>query len=327
MSRKIPFLEMFAALHRWAELAQAVEGWLIVSATIDKAGRSARLAVEGASGAGANLVTQVEEAVCRAYGLRSVRVECADPPGAEPAREPEGQEEAVVREVAPPQELDPFARTEAIRQAARKRSAKQPASMGKSDRGPKGKNIFGKPITKEPVPIQDLELDMGTVVIEGDVFAVDNRELKKRGAWVVAFDVTDYTNSIRISKFFTGDEGKALVDGIKKGMHLKVQGRLNMDRFYGDMVMEPVAVMATEKPMKMDNAPEKRVELHLHTTMSATGWPRPFRTPGTPPKRSNSSMGWRPTISMMWTTGWWSTERRTPPSRTRSSVLTSRPPV
>ena len=52
-------------------------------------------------------------------------------------------------------------------------------------------------------------------------------------------------------------------------MHLLVQGRLNMDRFYGDMVLEPVAVMAAEKKMKMDNAPEKRVELHLHTTMSA----------------------------------------------------------
>ena len=112
---------------------------------------------------------------------------------------------------------------------------------------------------------------MGTVVVEGDVFAVDNRELKKRGAWVVAFDMTDYTGSIRVNKFFPGDEGKPLVDGIKKGMHVKVQGRLNMDRFYGDMVLEPVAVMAADKPMKQDTAPEKRVELHLHTTMSATG--------------------------------------------------------
>ena len=110
---------------------------------------------------------------------------------------------------------------------------------------------------------------MGMVVIEGDVFAIENRELKKRGAWVVAFDVTDYTGSIRVNKFFPGDEGKALVDGVRKGMHLLIQGRLNMDRFYGDMVLEPVAVMAAEKKMKMDNAPEKRVELHLHTTMSA----------------------------------------------------------
>ena len=86
--------------------------------------------------------------------------------------------------------------------------------------------------------MNELELDMGVVVVEGDVFAVDHKELKKRGAWVVAFDLTDYTGSIRVNKFFPGDEGKPIVDGVKKGMHLKVQGRLNMDRFYGDMVLE-----------------------------------------------------------------------------------------
>ena len=59
------------------------------------------------------------------------------------------------------------------------------------------------------------------------------------------------------------------MDGVKKGMHLQIQGRLNMDRFYGDMVLEPMSIMAVPKPMKMDDAPEKRVELHLHTTMSA----------------------------------------------------------
>ena len=115
----------------------------------------------------------------------------------------------------------------------------------------------------------DVELDMGTVVVEGDVFAVDHRELKKRGAWVVCFDITDYTGSVRISKFFPGDEGKGIVEGVKKGQHLLIQGKLNIDRFTGDMVLEPFAIMEAQKAQKMDDAPEKRVELHLHTTMSA----------------------------------------------------------
>ena len=114
-----------------------------------------------------------------------------------------------------------------------------------------------------------LDLDMGTVVVEGDVFFVDHRELKKRGAWVVSFDVTDHTGSIRVSKFFPGDEGKPIVDGVKKGQHLLIQGKLNIDRFSGDMVLEPYAVMEGKKEPKQDDAPEKRVELHLHTTMSS----------------------------------------------------------
>ena len=48
MSQKIPFLQMFAALRRWTELSNGVEGWLIVSAAIDRAGRSAEILAEEA---------------------------------------------------------------------------------------------------------------------------------------------------------------------------------------------------------------------------------------------------------------------------------------
>ena len=273
MSQKIPFLQMFSALHRWSELAQAVEGWVIVTAAIDKASRSARIQAEGAAGAGPNLIREAEEAVCRAYGLNAVRIEPAPDSSPAPAPAPAETAKAAPAEQAQPaaaparEPQDAFARAEAIRKAAMKQAAHPVKPKG--DKKPAGRSIFGKSISKAPTPIGELELDMGMVVVEGDVFAVDNRELKKRGAWVVAFDITDYTGSIRVNKFFPGDEGKPLVDAVRKGLHLKVQGRLNMDRFYGDMVLEPVAVMAADKPMKQDTAPEKRVELHLHTTMSS----------------------------------------------------------
>ena len=274
MSKKIPFLQMFSALRRWAELAQAVEGWLIVSAAIDKATRSAKIVVEGAGGAGSNLIREAEETLARAYGLSSVKITSAPAAPSQPIPEaptqtaPAAAPSAAEPATAPQTPQDAFARAEAIRQAALKRAAVSP-TVHKGEKKPSGKAIFGKAISKAPIPIGDLELDMGMVVVEGDVFAIDNRELKKRGAWVVAFDVTDYTGSIRVNKFFPGDEGKPLVDGIKKGMHLKIQGRLNLDRFYNDMVLEPVSVAVAEKKMKEDTAPEKRVELHLHTTMSS----------------------------------------------------------
>ena len=47
MSKKIPFLQMFAALCQWQELAEAVEGWVIVAAAIDKASRSALVTLDG----------------------------------------------------------------------------------------------------------------------------------------------------------------------------------------------------------------------------------------------------------------------------------------
>ena len=289
MSQKIPFLQMFAALTQWQEFVNAMEGWLIVEAAIDRQSRSAVVTLEGAAGAGPNLIAQAQEAVARCYGLNSVKLNCIttkepeapapaqpqpeakpEPQSAEPAQEA-APAPAAAEEEKPAEPVDAFARAEAIRAAALKK-VKHSAPAAKKGSGKKdgGKAIFGRKIRRAPIPIGDLELDMGYVVVEGDVFAIENRELKKRNSWVVAFDVTDYTGSIRVSKFFPqADEAKPLVDGVKKGMHLVIQGRLNMDRFYGDMVLEPTAVCLGEKTMRMDNAPEKRVELHLHTTMSA----------------------------------------------------------
>jgi len=167
--------------------------------------------------------------------------------------------------------MDAFARTEAIRAEAMKNIKRAvPSAQEKKATKDHGKVIYGHVIKKKPTPMGELTLDMGTVVIEGDVFAVDHRELKKRNAWVVAFDVTDYTGSVRVSKFLpTEENAKAIVDGVKKGQRLIIQGRLNMDRFYGDMVLEPASIMEGKKTMRQDTAPEKRVELHLHTTMSS----------------------------------------------------------
>ena len=253
MSGKIPFLEMFSLLQRRGDLAEAVESWQITVAEINKAALSIYVEVEGAAGAGANLLRDAEEGICRAYGLKSARIQALLPVKQETTPKPEKAPAPAPAVISAPKEekktpVDPFSRTEALRQAAIQRSGVAPAAP-KTEKKSGGDVIFGKAIGKPPVDIGELELDMGMVVIEGDVFAVDNKELKKRGAWVVAFDVTDYTGSIRVMKFFPGDEGKPLVDKIKKGMRLKIQGRLNIDRFYGDMVLEPVAVTtATPRP-------------------------------------------------------------------------------
>ena len=286
MSKVIPFLEMFSALGRWTELANAVEPWQITAVVLNRAQRSADIQVSGAAGAGPNLVREAEETICRAYAMNSVKISCTQPapqlerpaapkaqepakaaPAPKPQAEPKTKVEPKAKAEPKPEQGDPFARSEAIRRAAMERSSVRPAAH--AERKAKGEAIFGRAVTKRPTPMNELELDMGVVVVEGDVFAVDHKELKKRGAWVVAFDLTDYTGSIRVNKFFPGDEGKPIVDGVKKGMHLKVQGRLNMDRFYGDMVLEPMAITTAPQELRQDTAPEKRVELHLHTNMSA----------------------------------------------------------
>ena len=129
--------------------------------------------------------------------------------------------------------------------------------------------FYGKPFRGPAVPMKDLTMDMGTVIVEGRVFNVEHKELKKRNAYVVKFDMTDNTNSVRISRFMEANEAKPILENVAVGSVLRVQGRLIEDRFENEMVLKPYAMEPGSLPKRQDKAVgAKRVELHLHTTMS-----------------------------------------------------------
>ena len=147
--------------------------------------------------------------------------------------------------------------------AAQQTKAKEPQSAAPSE------TFYGKPFKGNAVSMKELSMDMGTVIVEGKVFNVDHKELKKRNAYVVKFDMTDNTNSIRISKFMEANEAKPILENVKIGSILRVQGKLIEDRFENEMVLKPYAMQPGSMPKRRDTAEGmKRVELHLHTSMS-----------------------------------------------------------
>ena len=134
---------------------------------------------------------------------------------------------------------------------------------------PTGALFYGRPFSGRAVRMDELNLDMFRVIVEGKVFAVQHRELKKRGAWVVCFDITDYTSSVRVNQFMEAAKAKPIIDNVQAGMWLRVQGKMSFDRYDNEMVLQPTAMEKIEAPKRRDTYPEKRVELHLHTTMSS----------------------------------------------------------
>ena len=64
---------------------------------------------------------------------------------------------------------------------------------------PQSETFFGKPFKGNVTPVKELNLDMGSVIVEGKVFAMEHKELKKRNAWVISFDMTDNYGSVRIN--------------------------------------------------------------------------------------------------------------------------------
>jgi DNA polymerase-3 subunit alpha (Gram-positive type) len=129
--------------------------------------------------------------------------------------------------------------------------------------------IFGKPFRGNVVAMKDIDLNMGTVVVEGKVFAVEHKELPKRNAVVIKFDMTDNTSSVRISRFLEKREAEPIMKDVKVGTVVRVMGRLMIDNFTNELVLKPNAIVAGSMPKRKDTAREgKRVELHLHTVMS-----------------------------------------------------------
>ena len=78
--------------------------------------------------------------------------------------------------------------------------------------------FYGKPFKGAAVPMDQLDMNMRTIIVEGRVFNIDHKELKKRNAWVVKFDMTDETNSIRISRFMEASEAKPIIENVKLGL-------------------------------------------------------------------------------------------------------------
>ncbi len=129
--------------------------------------------------------------------------------------------------------------------------------------------FYGKPFKGVSIPMKQLNLDMGSVIVEGKVFAVEHKELKKRNAWVINFDMTDNYGSIRINRFMENSEAKPILENVQIGSVLRVQGKLMINQFDNEMVLKPFAMMPGSMPKRQDTAEGmKRVELHLHTTMS-----------------------------------------------------------
>ncbi|MDY4430562.1 PolC-type DNA polymerase III, partial [Evtepia sp.] len=271
--KNLPFFELFSPYQPDPDLYGILETWLVAGAVLDSAARTIEADLLCPALPDGGLLKHVEADLARLYQLTRVTLRplAPEPPAC-------CQEEVPFPEDPPPEpeppapEEPPMSEQERLFQqteALRRKAMQEAMTAHEAERGFSSKRIFGtRQIKKKPIPMNTLELDMGVVTVQGDVFAVEHRELKKRNAWVISFDITDYTSSIRVSKFMPGEEGQPIVDGVKKGMHLKISGRLNLNRFDNDMVLEPLIIETAEKFVKKDNAPEKRVELHLHTRMS-----------------------------------------------------------
>ncbi len=130
--------------------------------------------------------------------------------------------------------------------------------------------LKGKAIREKPVSINDAIKVLGErAVVVGDIFDSETKELRNEKT-VVTFDITDYSGSLKVKIFGSNKDIEEMkISGLKKGMTLLVSGKVDYDNFARDIVLNPNSIIKVKRIPKMDTYPEKRVELHCHTNMSA----------------------------------------------------------
>lgn len=129
----------------------------------------------------------------------------------------------------------------------------------------KGKNIRTQP---ESIGEAVKELDRKVTII-GDIFDAADVKTTKNGKEIHVFYLTDYTGSLQMKLFIDPEKDKTDTGKLKKGVTVIVYGDIEFDTFSRDVSIRPMSIVAVKKKERTDNAEKKRVELHLHTNMSA----------------------------------------------------------
>ena len=137
--------------------------------------------------------------------------------------------------------------------------------------------IYGRAVREKPVAVSEVVQQIGTdsgtakkFSIAVEVFAKPESRQLKNGKTIVSFPVTDYTGSLLVKLFLDEQKLKDFPMGqCKKGASLLIYGTVEYDTYDHDIVIKPNAINSYPAERRTDDAPQKRVELHLHTNMSA----------------------------------------------------------
>lgn len=133
--------------------------------------------------------------------------------------------------------------------------------------------VFGKVIEEDARSIDSIVGEDVDISLDAEIFGVDNFESTKSDYKIITLKITDYTNSI-YAKIFTRnkEDYENYLSVLKEGRWFKFFGYTKIDQFSrGDLVfnIQSINYSNHQKNELIDDANEKRIELHAHTMMSA----------------------------------------------------------
>lgn len=129
--------------------------------------------------------------------------------------------------------------------------------------------IYGKKLHGELKPLSQITPEDDECLVWGEIFFSEVVPTKNGRGQRVKFQIYDGTNSITVKTVVGNQYADIFSDELKKGKCVIVHGKYAMDDWEKDYCFDPDGIATVKKkPDKTDTAEEKRIELHLHTSMS-----------------------------------------------------------
>lgn len=134
--------------------------------------------------------------------------------------------------------------------------------------------LLGKDIREMPVPIRNIEPDGSFVTVWGQVFGMEKEHRESRDGTRVLYEFhfSDRTGSVTVNMWLDKKRDKQKIealDGVKNGVCVLAQGSYDYNEYAKCNVLRLRSLAVVARYQKPDNAPKKRVELHMHTKMSS----------------------------------------------------------
>lgn len=129
------------------------------------------------------------------------------------------------------------------------------------------KPVLGSIPRGKLIPLREASIDLGNITVWGEIFSLESKETRDKSKKIYSIDITDYSGSITLKLIQNAQDCQAL-DKLKTGTTLLVRGEIEYDKYDRENVMRPKAIATVDQVQVVDDALEKRVELHLHTNMS-----------------------------------------------------------
>lgn len=130
------------------------------------------------------------------------------------------------------------------------------------------RSLYGRKLREKPKPMDQVRPDDGIITVWGDVLRTEVITPRRGRSKILNFDISDLTSSITCKMFFENEEADAFEKKLKQAGTVIVSGRYALDTYANEMTLQPFTVASVQKAKKMDTAEEKRIELHLHTSLS-----------------------------------------------------------